>query len=299
MAPLDPTDLAARFLEHLPASRADGVEPADLAAPLAAVLAEGREQWPGVEPDVEGFLAFLAQRLPPEGHPVEALAQLKTASLYLAYACLRGTPGAAEAFARAFHPVLGRALSGVTAEASQIDDIKQAVYQKLFVPAGDKTPAIHKYDGRGELRSWVRVTAVRMALNLHRDRRRERPLSPQVLLTRPDDRIGPEEDYLKRLYSDAFKQAFEQALQSLRSEQRNLLRYYYIDSLTVEQIGHIYRVHKATISRRLADIREQLLTETRNHLVRQLDVGHTEFESIMRLIHSRLDASICRYLKPG
>lgn len=298
MSDSDPTQLATRFLDALPEAQRDGVEAQDLVGPLQAILAEGLAEWPGVEPDPEGFIDFLAKRLPREGHPVEALTRLKTVSLYLAYACLKGTAGAAEAFARAFHPVLNRALHGVTAEASQIDDVKQAVYQKLFVPAGDKEPAIHKYDGVGELRSWVRVTAVRMALNLHRDRKRERPLSPQLLLTRPDGRIGPEEDYLKRLYSDAFKRAFEQALQSLQSPQRNLLRYYYIDGLTVEQIGTMYRVHKATISRRLDHIREQLLTETRNGLVRQLDVGQTEFESIMRLIHSRLDASICRYLKP-
>jgi RNA polymerase sigma-70 factor (ECF subfamily) len=248
--------------------------------------------------DLDGWLAFLAQRLPADVDPAAGLGRLKTGDLYLAYACLTGAAGAAEAFGHAYGPMLDRALAGVTAEASQIDDVKQAVFQKLFVPAREVDPAIHKYDGVGELRSWVRVTAVRMALNLHRERKRERPLSPELLLTRSDGRIGPEEDYLKRVYSDAFKQAFESALGALSHAQRNLLRYYYLDGLTVEQIGRMYRVHKATISRRLADVREHLLTETRNALVRQLDVKHSEVDSIMRMIHSRMDASICRYLDP-
>lgn len=290
--------LAERFRAAHPAGDGRAPSPslrdADLTDLIEALLEEARAAWEGVVVDLDGFFAFLATRLP-DGD-ADGLGRLKTVDLYLAYACLTGASGAAEAFAAAHAPTLRKALAGVTAEASQIDDVIQQVYEKLFVPEEGRTPAITKYDGVGELRSWVRVTAVRLALNLHRERKRERPLSPQLLLTRPDGSTGPEEGYLKRLYSDAFKQAFERALTTLDPAQRNLLRYYYLDGLTVEAIGGLYRVHKATISRRLADVREHLLTETRNALLRQLEVGASELDSIMRLIHSRLDASICRYL---
>lgn len=298
----DAQTLAHRLLERLPEPRRADVDLQELAPRLADQLTEARRAWPGLDPrgalDLEGFLGFLAQRLEREAPVLETLSRLKIPSLYLAYACLNQVEGAAEAFDAAVSPMLSRALSGVTAEPSQIEDVKQAVYQKLFVPGAERKPAIYKYDGVGTLQSWTRVTAMRLALNLHRSHRRERPLSPQVLLNRPDASAGPEQDYLKRYYSDAFKQAFEQALSGLKPDQRNLLRYYYVDELTVEQVGRIYRVHKATISRRLADVRELLLHETRNRLVRELDVNHDELESIMRLIHSRLDASICRYLAP-
>ncbi|MFH2008492.1 MAG: sigma-70 family RNA polymerase sigma factor [bacterium] len=293
----DSDSVVGRFLKLLPAERresaADGLEPV-----LSAALAEAREAWPGLDVDLDALLSFLAQRLPEDAPVAAALQTMKTADLYLACGCAAGDPAAVRAFKDAFYPMLDRALPGVCAVSSQVDDIKQAAYQKIFVGDAGREPAIQKYDGVGELRAWVRVTAVRMALNLRRDRKRERPLSPQILVTVPQGEPGAEEEYFKRYYSDAFKQAFQQALQSLVHKQRNLLRYHYVDGLTVEQIGRIYRVNKSTISRRLADIRELLLTETRNSLVRQLDVGHTEFESIMRLIQSRMDVSISRFLKP-
>jgi len=273
----------------------------------AGIESQVRTQWPDLPWEGEAFLEFLAQRIhktsdSSEAEAVEALEErlgaLLIPDLYLAFACLRGLPGAAETFDAAMRPVLSRALSGIVRTPGQVDDVRQAVYEKLFTPAPGVQPAIEKYDGVGALRSWVRVTAVRIALNVHRSRRRERPLSPGLLLTRSDGQTGPEESYLKRLYSGAFKQAFEQALGALTPEQRNLLRYYYLNGLTVEQVGRIYGVHKATISRRLSDIREQLLTETRNQLLRALDVEQPELESILRLIHSRMDASICRYLAP-
>lgn len=269
-----------------------------LDARLADILTEARRVWRGVVIDDEIFWAFLARRMPPDRDLLEVLDELKNEDLYLACACLEGDERAARAFEKAYFPVLDRALSGLCGRTGQADDVKQSVYQKVFVGEEGREPAIHKYDGLGDLRAWVRVTAVRMALNLKRDGKRERPLSPDILVTLPKSGPGPEEDYLKRVYSDAFKRAFGRALAALDHKQRNLLRYYYIDGLTVEQIGSIYRVHKATISRRLAEIRELLLTETRNSLIRELDVDRTEFDSIMRLIQSRMDISIVRFLKP-
>jgi RNA polymerase sigma-70 factor (ECF subfamily) len=290
--------LAERFERHLSADERPPWAADALDARLGAILTEARQTWPGVALEDDTFWAFLARRMPPDRDVLEVLEELKSADLYLACACLNGDDQAARAFEKEFFPVLDRALSGICGRTGQVDDVKQSVYQKVFVGEEGRDAAIHKYDGVGDLRAWVRVTAVRMALNLKRDGKRERPLSPEILATIPKSGPGPEEDYLKRVYSDAFKQAFGRALAALDHKQRNLLRYYYIDGLTVEQIGRIYRVHKATISRRLGEIRELLLTETRNSLVRELDVSRTEFDSIMRLIQSRMDISIFRFLKP-
>lgn len=291
--------LAERFLAELSTTDATGDVDADaLETCLGDILEQARRAWPGVVVDRGTFWAFLAQRVPPERDLLQALEALKSADLYLACACLEGDAKGSRAFEEAYFPVLNRALAGICGRTGQVDDVKQSVYQKVFSGEGDRPPAIHKYDGVGDLRAWVRVTAVRMALNLKRDTKRERPLSPDILTTLPKSGPGPEEDYLKRVYSDAFKKAFQQALSALDHKQRNLLRYYYIDGLTVDQVGGIYRVHKATISRRLGEIRELLLTETRNSLIRELDVERTEFDSIMRLIQSRMDVSIVRFLKP-
>jgi hypothetical protein len=48
----------------------------------------------------------------------------------------------------------------------------------------------------------------------------------------------------------------------------------------------------------VAKIRAKLLRETRARLLDRLRVGRSGFDSIMRLIESQLDVSICRLLPP-
>ena len=42
-----------------------------------------------------------------------------------------------------------------------VDDVKQAVYEKLFLAADRAAAKINQYQGRGDLRSFVRITATR------------------------------------------------------------------------------------------------------------------------------------------
>ena len=63
-------------------------------------------------------------------------------------------------------------------------------------------------------------------------------------------------------------------------------------------IGSIYRVHRATASRWLVRAREALLDGVRRSLMDQLGANAAEVESILVLVHSQLDLSLSRILKP-
>ena len=95
-------------------------------------------------------------------------------------------------------------------------------------------------------------------------------------------------DYLKRTYRNEFKVAFEQALQLLSTRDRNLLGHHYVDRLSIDEIGTIYSIHRATAARRLARARQALLKHTRKTLMQQIKVDRAEFDSIIRLIESQL-----------
>ena len=179
---------------------------------------------------------------------------------------------------------------------SNLSELKQQLRHRLLLSDGDKPPRIAQYSGRGALRSWLRVAAIRCALNhLKRYGRHEVQLEEEVLERRvmPDD---PELRQLKARYRAQFKDAFEGALCSLDSKERNLLAYHYLEHLNIDEMGAIYSVHRATVARWLARIRQRLERRTRRNLMERLSVGGEELESIMRLIQSQLDASIERFL---
>jgi RNA polymerase sigma-70 factor (ECF subfamily) len=259
-----------------------------LAAALAALAARVRGAH-GVQVDAGTFAQYVAARLPPPASPAD-LTALHADDLYLACACASGVPGALEAFDRRFlGGDLDRALARITSAAPVVEEVRQQLRVKLFV--GEAGPGkIIDYTGRGPLAGWVRVAAVRTALNLVTRQAPDTPASSEEepLLGVAD----PETEYLKTQHRAEFEQAFRAALSTLSVEQRQLLRLHYVDGLTLAQIGRLRQVHESTISRKLLGARDQLLTETRRALSAELHLGQAEVDSLMGRVMSRADVTL-------
>jgi RNA polymerase sigma-70 factor (ECF subfamily) len=69
-----------------------------------------------------------------------------------------------------------------------------------------------------------------------------------------------------------------------------------VDGLSIDALGEIYGVHRATAARWIAKIREDLLARTREAFSARAKVGRAEFESLLRLARSQLDVSLRRVL---
>ena len=65
----------------------------------------------------------------------------------------------------------------------------------------------------------------------------------------------------------------------------------YLEGASIDALGALYKVHRATAARWLGRAREQLLSNTRGALSEQLGLADDELSSVMRLIHSRLEVS--------
>ena len=289
--------LTAQLLPHLPDSHRAAA--ASLGPELEEVLAGLARRVRGASlehpPSTAELMVHLARRLPEEGDLVGMLRRLNVEDLALAWACGRGHDGAMAQLERRHFSIIDAALSQLPDAASHLPEIKQQLRQRLFVAGEDLPPRIDQYSGRGELSSWLRVAAIRCALNLLQKHGREVELEDRLL----DNMAAPENQELQHLkdrYRGEFKQAFEGALSSLTSRERNVLSYTYLERLAAHQVGAIYGVHRTTVARWLSSIRETLAARTRDALMDRLRVGRGELESIMRLINSQLDASIERYL---
>jgi RNA polymerase sigma-70 factor (ECF subfamily) len=175
--------------------------------------------------------------------------------------------------------------------AAFVDDVKQLVRQKLFVGAA---PKIAEYTGMGELRNWLRVIAVREALTLKRKRvelladgERSSSGGPSTPAS-----VDPELDFIKQRYRAEFKRAIEQALATLSSEHRNLLRLHFVDGLTLDELSGLFNVHRATVARHIAQAREAIVDESRRLLADRLSIDAGEFDSLIGILRSRIDLSL-------
>jgi len=269
---------------------------AKLEAKLEQLIAAARSAWPALDIEAAAFTRYVEQRLAPGQTPEAALAQVRIDDLYLACGCALGLQAAHAAFDAVYLATLDGALRSAGTTLDQVEEVKQLLREQLLLQRGAEPPAIAKYSGRGALKSWLRVTAVRRA---HRYRsqvaRQPRPDEDRIA-----DAVSPELDpelaTLKLRYRDTFKTAIQDAVAALPADDRTLFKHYFLDDLTLDQIGRLYGVHKATISRRLGRARESVLRGTRESLRRQLRLSASEFHSLMVVVQSQIDLSIHRLL---
>ena len=145
-----------------------------------------------------------------------------------------------------------------------VGDVRQALRTRLLVAAPGGAPRIADYAGRGPLGAWVRVAAVRVAIDLRRSQGQEPlPASGEHDASPADD---PELALLKARHSAAYADALRAAMASLSAKERNLMRMHFVDGLSIDRIGVAYQVHRATAARWIEALRERLLAETYRQL---------------------------------
>jgi RNA polymerase sigma-70 factor (ECF subfamily) len=258
---------------------------------VAERWAAGRAAWPGVELERGVFAAFVKARI----DEPEDLSSVRPDELYLTCACTRGDARAhAHLETRYFGQVVA-SLARLRLGTLRIDEIKQTLRARLLVSDGGRRPRIAAYSGRGDLGSWLRVTAVRAALRqLRTEKRAER--AHAELRQMPIADADAELAMLKRQYGSQVRAALASSLEGLGTREKNLLWQYYLDGLTIQQIGALYGTHRVTVARWLDAIRQRLLDDTRHVLVSSLRTSQGECESIIRMVQSQLELTLHRLL---
>ena len=255
---------------------------------LEAVAAEGLEGCPEAALGAEDFVRHIAGLGTLEG--------LRWGDLYLAHAALQGDAAAHAQFERDVIEPLTPALLGAGVAAGSVDDLKQQVRVKLLVSKPDRIAKLAVYGGRGSLRSWVRVVAIRDALAA---RNRRKPVVDEDAAIEQELGIArdPELGFLKQEYRDSFRRCFAAALDTLPPRERTLLRLQHVERLSLDQTAKVLNIHRATVARWNSRVRQALLNETRASLTAELGVEGVELDSIMRLIQSNLEVSLHRLLR--
>ena len=94
----------------------------------------------------------------------------------------------------------------------------------------------------------------------------------------------------------AFQAALQEALDSLTTREKTLMRLHFLDGMNIDALGVVFRVHRATVARWLVAIRSQVLDRVREKLSLEIGASSSEAQSLVRLLRSDVQVSIRRIL---
>lgn len=277
---------------------------------LEALIAEGRAAWPKIASPDERFVRHLAEHARASGAVRAFIEKVHGADLYLACGALAGDRAALAYFEEHFIARVADYVLRVRVGRDVVDDVQQRLRERLLMgigslgegdddgdaadagPAPTRRPKIAEYSGRGALGGWVRVAAVRTALN------QVRGSGPKMeeLDEAPSFVADPELAYVKEHAQALFTDAFQRVLASLDAKERSLLRLHYIDGLTMDQLARLYQTPRSTVARRVAEARQSVLTATESMLRDERRLSPSAVASVIRQAKSRLQVTITRLL---
>ncbi len=273
----------------------EGATTPELAPLIRAAIVRARQEVSGLPFDGVVFAEQLGEAARGSDDVSAFVRDVRAGELFLTRACARGEARALERLEQDYFGEIDRALARVRTSISR-DDFAQMVRERLYVPPAGRPPRIAEYGGRGDLRTWLRVTITRTLLNLASRRPDDRPAADALLDALPSLGDDPELELIKLRYAKELREAFARAAASLSPRERTLLRHAMVDQLSIDAIGSIYGVHRATAARWINGARDVLQERVVRELAARLGAERADLEHIAGLLQSRLDVSVRRCL---
>jgi RNA polymerase sigma-70 factor (ECF subfamily) len=219
----------------------------------------GAERW---DVSLERLTAALASSVEKRfggslsGDVAQYLESLHVEDLALACACIDGHEAAWEHFVTEYRPELYAAARATGNDAAR--EIADGLYAELFgldMRDGKRRSLLTYFHGRSKLSTWLRsVLAQRYVDALRAGRRTDSMDSTELedvasgrhLASQPKETDPARADYLRML-----RHALTHALAALEPRERLRLSCYYVQGMTLAQIGRLTGEHEATVSRKL------------------------------------------------
>jgi RNA polymerase sigma-70 factor (ECF subfamily) len=239
--------------------------PREAGTALHAAYAQGRKAWPEVELSYERFHAHVTALA-----YTSCVVPAYPADLYLCAACAGGESAAYQALEATHFPGLGRAVFRILGEKAGTDEVLQEIRTRLFVGSN---PKISSYRGSGALSGWLRSLAMNAAQDrvrsniVQRGRLRRLATAERGSPTTITLEDSPEQPF-RGDYARVCGRAWCGALATLGSADRQLLHHYFVSGLSIDALGPLYGVHRATVHRRIRKAVERVRQQVHERLLR-------------------------------
>jgi RNA polymerase sigma-70 factor, ECF subfamily len=258
----------------------------------------------------------------PDARVIQAyLDSLHAADLALACACSDGNAAAWDSFMARFRPELyraGRAIAGESAGRDLADSLHAELYG-LRVVAGRRKSLFDYFLGRSKLATWLHAILAQRHVDGIRRARRTEPLEEGEVGERgyaaqhtfagnsegnaPAPSFGnaaasspePERDRFLAI----LQAALTAALDALASRDRLRLAYYYVEGLTLAQIGRLVGEHEATVSRKLERTRREIRKRVEGALRQEKKLSAAQLQLCYEYAREEWPFDLTRALSPG
>ena len=251
---------------------------------LGLAWQRARARWPDLSLARDAFEAAVAQlRL----EPTATDAALEDA--VLACACLHGGRAALAHFEREVMSGVDAAVRRIDARPEFIDEVRQALRMRLFV---GETPKIRDYRASGPLASWVKVAAIRLAVDLGRKEQVREHVVDALAQRFVDASVeDPDLVVLRHAQHQAFSAALRAAVGELDARDRAILKMQFLDGLGIDRIAGAYHVHRSTAARWVHSAARALEQRVTERLSRVALLQSSEVRSLGRALQSQLSVS--------
>jgi RNA polymerase sigma-70 factor len=224
---------------------------------------------------------------------------LRIEDLALALGCLGGSERAWDTFCAQYRPSLYQAGRALTHNEGQARDLADSLLAELFGAEPGKEgrrPRLAYFHGRSSLKTWLRSVLYQRFVDEYRRQSRLEPLAEEGPEPVAGNSVVSEPD--ERRYAECLSAAVEHALAQLPAQEKLLLSYYYVQGLTLKQIGRLAVEHEATISRHLDRVREKLRKRIEGYLRKTRKLSAYEVDRCLDFAARGVSVELERILKP-
>jgi RNA polymerase sigma-70 factor, ECF subfamily len=256
---------------------------------IAAAHREAAELWaPAVSVPIERF----GDMITGAAVTAECLRQWGT-DLYLACAAGSGNDAAVRVIEERFIARLPARIRRLGATSENVGDILQTVRERLF---SGEVPRIRAYNGAGPLEQWIKVVAIRTAIDQHRTAKS----IPRVEGAWLETVAPPDGDASALMMKVEYKREMEAAIRELvpqlSARDRAVLRLHVVEGVSIEKIAASYGVHRVTVARWVWTAGETLMDALRARFRERFGIVPGEFDSLARLARSQLSIDLAGLL---
>jgi RNA polymerase sigma-70 factor, ECF subfamily len=249
-----------------------------------AAYNEGMRLWPNVAVPLERF----SQMLRDLDVTADGMREWP-GDLYLACSAAHGDTVAIRIIDERFLSRLPGRLRRLGTKLEAVADVLQTVRERLFAGLA---PRIGAYNAAGPLEQWIKVVAIRTAIDMHRtDAAAPRAESGWLETVAPAG--GDATALLMRAeYKSELEIAIREQVAALSARERAVLRLHVLEGLSIDRIASSYGVHRVTVARWVWTAGEQMLDGLRQRFKERFGIVPRELDSLARLARSQLSLNL-------
>jgi RNA polymerase sigma factor (sigma-70 family) len=231
----------------------------------------------------------------------EYVDSLNLEELALACACAEGQVSAWAYFIECHRPGL-RAAARAIAGSDAGGDLADSIYAELYgleERDGCRRSLFDYFHGRSRLSTWLRSILAQRNVDRARAAQRTRPLEEHDEVV-PDPRAASaHSDPERARFAALAQQALAAAIRRLEPPDRLRLSSYYLQRLTLAQIGRLMGEHEATVSRKLDRIRRDLRAGVERSLREENQFGDAQVRECLESALDDVGMDLEEVLGPG